>query len=122
MLITASVTILLSIITVLTLRQSKFGKLPSGERLERIKKSPNYKNGSFQNQSETPVMAEDASYYSVGKEFFFGEKKRVYPIEEIPTVKTDLLNLDKEEDVLVWFGHSSYFMQIDGKRILVDPV
>ena len=122
MLITASVTILLSIITVLTLRQSKFGKLPSGERLERIKKSPNYKNGSFQNQSETPVMAEDASYYSVGKEFFFGEKKRVYPIEEISTVKTDLLNLDKEEDVLVWFGHSSYFMQIDGKRILVDPV
>ncbi|MBC8005281.1 MAG: MBL fold metallo-hydrolase, partial [Verrucomicrobia bacterium] len=25
-------------------------------------------------------------------------------------------------DVLVWFGHSSYFLQLDGKRILVDPV
>jgi L-ascorbate metabolism protein UlaG (beta-lactamase superfamily) len=25
-------------------------------------------------------------------------------------------------DVLIWFGHSSYFIQIDGKRILVDPV
>jgi len=24
--------------------------------------------------------------------------------------------------VLIWFGHSSYFIQIDGKRILVDPV
>lgn len=23
---------------------------------------------------------------------------------------------------LVWFGHSSYFIQLDGKRILVDPV
>jgi len=23
---------------------------------------------------------------------------------------------------LVWFGHSSYFMQVDGKKILVDPV
>jgi L-ascorbate metabolism protein UlaG (beta-lactamase superfamily) len=30
--------------------------------------------------------------------------------------------LDPEKDVLVWFGHSSYFMQIDGKKMLVDPV
>lgn len=122
MYITASITIILSIITVLTLKQSKFGKLPSGERLERIKRSINYKNGSFQNQSQTPLMAEDASYFSVGKEFFFGEKKRVYPVQEIPSVKTDLINLEKSKDALVWFGHSSYFIQIDGKRILVDPV
>jgi L-ascorbate metabolism protein UlaG (beta-lactamase superfamily) len=37
-------------------------------------------------------------------------------------MKTDLHNLDRDKDILVWFGHSSYFMQIDGKRILVDPV
>ena len=37
-------------------------------------------------------------------------------------MKTDLLNLPIDRDILVWFGHSSYFMQIDGKRILVDPV
>jgi L-ascorbate metabolism protein UlaG (beta-lactamase superfamily) len=24
--------------------------------------------------------------------------------------------------VIVWFGHSSYFIQVDGKRILVDPI
>ena len=33
-----------------------------------------------------------------------------------------MLGLQPEEDVLIWFGHSSYFMQIDGKKILVDPV
>jgi L-ascorbate metabolism protein UlaG (beta-lactamase superfamily) len=32
------------------------------------------------------------------------------------------LSLDTDNDILVWFGHSSYFIQIDGKRILVDPV
>ncbi|RZL17655.1 MAG: MBL fold metallo-hydrolase, partial [Pedobacter sp.] len=31
-------------------------------------------------------------------------------------------HLPLDSNVLVWFGHSSYFMQIDGKRILVDPV
>ncbi|MDP4240742.1 MAG: MBL fold metallo-hydrolase [Bacteroidota bacterium] len=122
MYITASIVAIFSLATAYTLNQLKFGKLPSGERLERIKKSPNYKDGSFQNQSITPVMAEDASYYSVGKEMLFGKNKRVSPVDTIPTKKTDLKHLDKNKDVLVWFGHSSYFIQLDGKRILVDPV
>ncbi len=120
---TTIVLIILALIAVyVVMTHPKFGKLPSGDRLERIKKSPNYKNGSFQNQSHTPVMAEDVSYFTVGKEFFFGKKNRVSPIDEIPSVKTDLLNLDSSKDALVWFGHSSYFMQIDGKKILLDPV
>src|SRR5690606_28650021 len=40
----------------------------------------------------------------------------------IPSQKTDLLHLNPEEAILVWFGHSSYFMQLDGKTFLVDPV
>ena len=104
------------------LKQVKFGKLPAGKRLEKIKQSPNYKNGSFQNQSITPDLTEGASYYTVGKEFFFGQHKNVTPVDEIPTKKTDLLNVDLNENILVWFGHSSYYIQIDGKRILVDPV
>lgn len=31
-------------------------------------------------------------------------------------------SIGRDENVLVWFGHSSYFIQADGKRILVDPV
>jgi len=122
MYVSASITIILSIVAVATMQQSKFGKLPSGERLERIKKSPNYRNGSFQNQSRTPIMAEGVSFWSVGKEFFFSREKRITPVDAIPSVKTDLLNLDRNQDILVWFGHSSYFLQVDGKRILVDPV
>lgn len=44
------------------------------------------------------------------------------PKSIIPSVKTDLKQLDSQQNVLIWFGHSSYFLQIDGKRILVDPV
>ncbi|MDR1906928.1 MAG: MBL fold metallo-hydrolase [Puniceicoccales bacterium] len=40
----------------------------------------------------------------------------------IPSTKTDLMNLNKADDILVWFGHSSYFIQVDGKRFIVDPV
>jgi L-ascorbate metabolism protein UlaG (beta-lactamase superfamily) len=30
--------------------------------------------------------------------------------------------LNLGEDVLIWFGHSSYFIQLNGKRFLVDPL
>lgn len=122
MYVTASLLILVSTTTAYILNQTKFGKAPSGKRLERIKKSVNYKDGSFQNQSITPVMAEGVSYFAVGKEFLFGKRIRVTPVDNIPSTKTDLLHLDINQNVLVWFGHSSYFIQIDGKRILVDPV
>lgn len=117
-----SIIFLLTLCVYIILRHPKFGKLPTGERLERIKNAPNYHKGSFRNQSITPDLTEGANYITVIKEFFFEKKKRVTPKDTIPSVKTDLINLDSSQDVLVWFGHSSYFMQIDGKRILVDPV
>ncbi|MCD8262263.1 MAG: MBL fold metallo-hydrolase [Bacteroides sp.] len=44
------------------------------------------------------------------------------PDKELPSVTTNLLTLSRTEDVAVWFGHSSLFIQIDGIRFLIDPV
>lgn len=104
------------------MRQPQFGKLPTGERLEKIKSSPHYKDGSFQNIHETPSFTEGATFFSVMREFFFGKSKRSMPLDSLPSKKIDLFSLDTSKNVLVWFGHSSYFMQVDGKKILVDPV
>lgn len=104
------------------LRLPRFGRKPSGKRLQRIKNSPNYKDGSFKNLSHTPDLAEDTTMLKVLNDFFFKKHSGRIPKALIPAIKTDLLSLDKNKDVLVWFGHSSFFIQIDGKRILVDPV
>jgi L-ascorbate metabolism protein UlaG (beta-lactamase superfamily) len=122
MYITASIIALVSIATIFTLNQTKFGKSPSGDRLERIRKSSNYKNGSFQNLRQTPVMTEGVSFFAVMKDGLFNRSKRNTPKDVLPSKKTNLKSLHPEKDVLVWFGHSSYFMQIDGKKILIDPV
>lgn len=98
-----------------------FGKLPSGERLNRIRKSPNYKDEIFQNLSETKMMSEDTSYLKMTKEFF-SKQKSVEPDKILPTVKTDLKDLKSDKPTVVWFGHSSYLLKIEGKVILVDPV
>ncbi len=117
-----TVLILISAITLIILNQTNFGKSSTGDRLERIQKSSNYKDGSFQNQSFTPVMPENVSMFKVLKDGLFNRSKRNVPKDSLPSQKTDLKNLDPAKDILVWFGHSSYFMQIDGKKILVDPV
>lgn len=104
------------------INQPQFGKLPKGQRLEKIKRSPNYRNGQFQNLNPTPSLAEDANYFSVLKKFIFEKDKNAAPSKPLPSVKTDLHSLKEDENVLIWFGHSSYFIQVDGKKILVDPV
>lgn len=112
----------LTFIVIVFMQQDMFGKTPTGERLERIKKSPNFKDGKFENLRHTPFLTEGVSYYVVLKEFIFSKNKRGKPSKKIPSKKTDLINLSADQNVLVWFGHSSYFIQIDGKKILVDPV
>ena len=102
------------------LKHPKFGKLPAGERLQRIENSPNYKNGSFTNLNHTPQITAEGGFLKIMKDMFNAKNRR--PVDSIPSIKTDLLNLDPGKDILVWFGHSSYFMQIDGKKFLVDPV
>jgi L-ascorbate metabolism protein UlaG (beta-lactamase superfamily) len=122
MIITFSIIVVLGIVGFAVIQNPKFGKTPTGKRLEAIKSSPHFKNGSFQNLSYTPVMTKEANYFDIIANFIFNKHKRNKPIGKIPSVKTNLLNLDSTKDILVWFGHSSYFMQIDGKTVLVDPV
>jgi L-ascorbate metabolism protein UlaG (beta-lactamase superfamily) len=116
------VLIVLVIAVYLFMRQSSFGQIATGERLQLIKRSPNYRDGSFQNQHFTPTMTEGVSYSKVMKEFFFDKNPRSKPAKELPSQKINLHTLAADKNVLVWFGHSSYFIQVDGKKILVDPV
>ena len=122
MIILLSFLLLCVVAVFLFMRQEIFGKAPGGERLELIKQSPNYKNGKFQNVHFTPTMTEGYSMAGVAYDFFFKKNPRSKPTDTIPSIKTDLLNLPIDSNVLVWFGHSSYFIQIDGKRFLIDPV
>lgn len=117
-----SVIAITAVPVVVLINQPQFGSKPKGERLERVKNSPNYKKGSFQNIHETKQITSEEGYIATVSEFLFAKKERLTPTTDLPVTKTDLWKLNREDDMLVWFGHSSYLFQIDGQRILVDPV
>ena len=116
--------IILIIVTYLFMKTPAFGALPSGKSLEKVKASKNYIDGEFRNKENTELLT-DTKKTPIKRLLEFALKKDpegTVPNFKLPSVKTDLKNLDPNEDIMVWFGHSSLFIQIAGKRILVDPV
>ena len=122
MIITFTLLFALIICYFLIMRLPQFGKKPSGQRLQRILKSPHYQNGAFQNRSPTPQLAENTNMTKVVLRFLFGNIARKIPKQKFNFEKTNLKNINPDENVFIWFGHSSYFIQVDGKKILVDPI
>ncbi|WP_139205115.1 hypothetical protein [Pricia antarctica] len=78
--------------------------------MERIKRSPNFKDGKFQNIRFTPMLTEGYSMANVTYNFLFKKIPRRRRTDTVPSIKTDLLQLPTESNVLVWFGHSSKFV------------
>ncbi len=122
MIIAIIIVLILVLATYVFIHHPVFGKTAAGERLQLIKNSKHYKNGQFDNLSYTPQLTEGASMPKVMREFLFNKNKRNKPTDLIPSIRTNLKQLPNDKNILVWFGHSSYFIQLDGKTILVDPV
>lgn len=99
-----------------------FGRSPRGERLERISASPNYRNGQFYNLKKTPELTSDKSFLRALWEALFDNPADKVTSSPVKAMKTGLGALPLTNNHLVWLGHSSYFMTLGGKRILVDPV
>ncbi len=98
------------------LQTPRFGGKLRGERLERALRSPNYRDGQFHNRGSADG---NQSEENGGSRVL----SSIAPREgEIPVVHCDLQALDREQDAIVWFGHSSYLLQVDGVRFLIDPV
>ncbi|WP_316820168.1 MBL fold metallo-hydrolase [Pedobacter gandavensis] len=96
-----------------------FGSLSEGTRLQRIKALPNYKDGGLENLSPTAMKPDNVSYLDMLIGMIKGNEHSS-PKKMLPHVKPDFSTRDGVK--LIWFGHSSYYLQVDGLNILVDPV
>ncbi|MFJ4782364.1 MBL fold metallo-hydrolase [Streptomyces sp. NPDC088794] len=108
------------------LQPAAFGADPSGERLARIRRSPHFKDGVFQNPGGTARTRPSGSMVDFAKVFFDKEQRpRRAPTGTIPVHATTLADIAKPPATglrLTWMGHSSVLAEIDGHRVLFDPV
>ncbi|MET8744906.1 MBL fold metallo-hydrolase [Streptomyces sp. NPDC004728] len=108
-----------------SLRPIAFGADPDGARMERIRRSPNFADGVFQN----PVGARtrpSGSALELAKVYFRKEERaRRAPAGTVPVHATTYADLAEPPATglrLTWMGHSSVLAEIDGRRVLFDPV
>ncbi len=118
---------LAAISVLIYLQHPKFGgDIEEGsERALRIAKSTNQKDGYFHNfePNPSPTRKEDAISRLVNfYDLIFVRSKTTRPKVVVPSVKTDILALDKNEELIVWLGHSTFYIQTEGKSIITDPV
>ena len=120
--ILTSITLLVLIIVYIFTKHPQFGKAPRPEQLVKIQQSPHYKTGQFHNLEPTPQLTEGYSLISVLSQFLFKASPDGKPKKALPSLITNLHSIPLSEDCLIWFGHSSYFLQFHQCRFLIDPV
>ena len=99
----------------------QFGSAPTKEQKKQFAKLDNYKDGKFVNQSIT-IMEMDT--WKLVKEMLASAPNR-NPKKNIIPQCIDPVSLDNhfyEETRLTWIGHSTFLLQIQGKKILIDPM
>ena len=99
------------------------GAAPKGERLARIRRSPNYRDGAFRNPSATSLAA-DASTWKVLRQWLGGTEQREPPgpIPIVPMTRSSFAQPPASGLRATWLGHSTVLVEIDGARVLFDPV
>jgi L-ascorbate metabolism protein UlaG (beta-lactamase superfamily) len=115
---------LLAVAGGMVLSQPQFGAAMSGARLKRAEANPHYRDGRFVNvQPEAPTTFAALGDYLVRQ--FSGDEVREPP-KPLPVLAVDLAALAAAPAAgglrAFWIGHASTYVEIDGLRVLIDPV
>ena len=101
-----------------------FGKKPEGLRLERMQDSPLWTGEAFRNiHPIAPGLRDPAAPKPTLSEFLCGGVRRVPPVP-LPSMNP-IEAWSRPPDTglrATWLGHSTVLIEIDGLRVLTDPV
>jgi L-ascorbate metabolism protein UlaG (beta-lactamase superfamily) len=94
--------------------------LTAGTRADRMRRSPQYRDGRFHNGRVTTTMPPPGTLRDTVRELLTGRRLR-HPSGPVPLVTTVPPPAGSGVHV-TWYGHSSALVELDGARVLFDPV
>jgi hypothetical protein len=101
-----------------------FGGDVSKEQQVLYEKSEQFDNGKFNNVNPVPKELTFAENMKLAYAFFTAKVENGTPEKDLKTSKIDSTDVANYNGAarLVWFGHSAFLLQLDGKTILLDPM
>ena len=100
-----------------------FGARPAGARLARIARSPHSRDGVFENPIPTHKTLPGTFWQTMRMQFTGGEQRE--PPEQLPIVPLSRASFATPPASALratWLGHATTLLEIDGVRLLLDPV
>src|SRR6476659_5175528 len=94
------------------------GGKPRGERAKRVEASPQFRDGKFRNSIPTLTIPSNGAKL-LHDALFGGQVRR--PVGLIPVV-SDPVEPATDGLHITWYGHASALVEIEGRRILFDPI
>lgn len=98
-----------------------FGGSPTKEEKETYKNLDNYAEGKFINSLPTKLLT-SSSNGSEEPKSSKEKPKDISPSVEIPIEHIDWNKINSNQDSFTWLGHSTFLVNIDDKKILLDPM
>jgi L-ascorbate metabolism protein UlaG (beta-lactamase superfamily) len=84
--------------------------------------SPNYSDGVFENIDPASVQLMDREQLALIAWELLGPRSESRPKGPIPLAAPQIYRGDASPLAVSWFGHSTALVEIDGYRVLTDPV
>jgi len=98
-----------------------FGGKAEGERLARLQANPLFREGRFDNQPPQLPRASGDNWMMLQRQFG-GSEVRVPP-KPLPMLLPQAAALSAAPGLRAfWVGHATVYIEIDGLRLLVDPI
>lgn len=100
-----------------------FGARASGARAERMSRSPQYRDGQFHNRAQTRSLRPDpATSRGMLRELLRRDPRRK-PTAAVPLASPGGAAHAATGGLrLTWYGHASALVEIEGRRVLLDPL
>jgi L-ascorbate metabolism protein UlaG (beta-lactamase superfamily) len=99
---------------------AQLGGKVSGARRTRVEASPQFSAGKFRNTVPTSTTVNFATFRRAVAGAVTGARQPRRPHQPVPLVSTP--GMDARGLHVTWYGHSTAMIEIEGHRVLLDPV